>query len=332
MNKALFLSRRAFCGSLLASSLLTPSEAFAAKKKKQDGERLTDKARIDWQKGVIYATGRGAVSNTKGNAAKAHLAAASYAKYDAIANLLMAIDHVKIDARTVGRDFEANTEIKAEISGIVRGAEVISEKRIPMGASAIIEVTVATALYGDRSIGSVFIPEAIRRDQEQMPDNIDDDDRDSRANDTPDEPAVALPPIKIEPRLRSLPPAEVRAPRSDTRITGVIIDTRGMSIDRSMCPKIRREDGSEVWGTVSVDPDYVIEHGIVVYANTLNQAQNDARAGGNPLILRAVGRARERFATDAVISDDDADRLTELNDKYHFLDKFRVVFLVDPGK
>jgi hypothetical protein len=330
---ALF-SRRVFCGTLLVSTLLVTDDAQAgAKKKKQPGERLTDKARIDWQKGVIYATGRGAVSNHKGNAAKAHLAAANYAKYDAIANLLMAIDHVKIDARTIGRDFEADTEIKAEITGIVRGAETIDEKRIPMGASAIIEVTVATPLYGDRSVGSVFLPEAIRRHREQMPDTIDEDDRDDRSVDPPiEEPADALPPIKVEPMTRRVPPLDVRKPRAESRITGVIIDTRGMNLDRSMCPKIRREDGSEVWGTVRADPDYVIEHGIVVYAHSLGQAQNDARAGNNPLVIRATGRARERFATDAVISDDDADRLMELNEKYGFLDKFRVVFLVDAGK
>ncbi len=321
------LTRRAFCGGtlLLTTALLFPSEAFgAAKKKKQDGERLTDKARIDWQKGVIYATGRGAIDNSKRNQAKAYLSAYEYAKYDAIANLLMAIDHVKIDARTVGRDFEANTEIKAEITGIVRGAQVIGEKKIPMGANGIIEVTVATAMYGDQSIASVFIPEIVKRNQEVEPDENDRPE--------PEVPRAELPPIKVEPLPRHTPPIEVRHPKPDQRITGVIIDARGMDIDRSMSPKIRHDDGAEVWGTVNADPDYVIEHGIVVYATSMGQAQNDARAGSNPLILRASGRAGGRFHTDAVISDNDAERLTELNDQYHFLDKYRVVFLVDPGK
>lgn len=315
------LSRRTLCAGILTTAALFAfdAEAFAgAKKKKQDGERLTDKARIDWNKGVVTATGRGAIDNRKPNQAKAYLAAAEYAKYDAIANLLMAIEFVKIDARTVGRDFEADTTIKAEITGLVRGAQVVSERKIGVGANTIVEVTVATPLYGDQSIASVFIPEIARRNEEADPDEPDTE--------------RILPEIKVEPRTRPVPQGEIRKPRGDQRITGVIIDARGMNIDRSMSPKIRHDDGSEVWGTVNADPDYVIEHGIVVYATSMGQAQNDARAGNNPLILRASGRASGRFHTDVVISDNDAERLMELNEKHGFLDKYRVIFLIDPGK
>ena len=195
---------------------------------------------------------------------------------------------------------------------------VVGERKIPVGANSIVEVTVSTPLYGDQSIASVFIPEIINRREE------------SDLDEAPTE--RILPEIKVEPRTRPVPQTEIRKPRGDKRITGVIIDARGMDIDRSMSPKIRHDDGSEVWGTVNADPDYVIEHGIVVYATSMAQAQNDSRAGNNPLILRASGRASGRFHTDVVISDSDADRLMELNEKDGFLDKYRVIFLVDPGK
>lgn len=301
--------------ALLVTTLLLPATA-AGKKQKWSGEKVTEDGRVDWTKGVIYATGQGAIDRKNPNQAKAYLRARDYAKIDALANLLMAIEHIRIDARTVGRDYEADTTIRAELQGIVRGAEIFDERKIQVGNDTIVEVTVSTAMYGERSVASVLIPEVQRR-----------------AEVSGGEPEDALPPVrvKIQEHKRIKLPAP-RAPREADPITSVIIDARGMGVERGMCPKIRRPDGSEVWGTVKADPDFVIEHGIAVYANTLTQAQNDGRAGNNPLIIRAVGRAGGRFNTDAVISDDDAERLMEADNASGFLNRYRVIFVLDPGK
>jgi hypothetical protein len=310
MKTKTMLMRAVF--ALLVMTLLLP--ASAGKKQKWSGEKLTANGRADWRKGVVYATGQGAIDKKNPNQAKAYLRAREYAKVDALANLLMAIDHIRIDARTIGRDFEADTTIRAEIQGIVRGAEVVDERKIQIGGDTIVEVTVGTPMYGERSIASVFIPEIAQREEVAG-----------------SEPEEVLPPVKVRiPKREKLP--EPRITRPSAAITSVIIDARGMGIERGMCPKIRRPDGSEVWGTVSVNPDFVIEHGIAVYAHTLTQAQNDARAGNNPMIIRAYGRAGNRFNTDAVISDEDAERLIGANQDFGFLDKFRVIFVIDAGK
>jgi len=80
----------------------------------------------------------------------------------------MVVDHVRIDSHTIGADYEAASDvIRAEVHGIVRGAQVISERRIPMGSSQMVEVTVATPMYGDQGIASVFVPEILRRNRAQ---------------------------------------------------------------------------------------------------------------------------------------------------------------------
>jgi hypothetical protein len=289
--------------------------ASAGKKQKWSGEKVTADGRVDWRQGIVYAIGHGAIDRRNPNQAKAYLRAREYAKIDALANLLMAVDHIRIDARTIGRDFEADTTIRAELQGIVRGAEVIDERKLQEGGDTIVEVTVSTPMYGERSIASVLIPEVVEREEVAGSD-----------------PEPALPPIKVKivPKRETLPAP--RAPRASAAVTSVIIDVRGLGVERGMCPKIRRPDGSEVWGTVSADPDFVIEHGIAVYAHSLAQAQNDARAGNNPLIIRATGRAGNRFNTDAVISDDDAERLLEADQVFGFLGKYRVIFVVDANK
>jgi transcriptional regulator of met regulon len=111
--------------------------------------------------------------------------------------------------------------------------------------------------------------------------------------------------------------------------TSLIVDTTGLDVRRSMSPKIRREDGSEVWGTVDADKDYVLDAGVVVYAKSMSDAMKNSRAGENPLIVTAVGRAGGKFYCDAVVTDDDSRLILKENGISHFCDEYKVIFLVD---
>jgi hypothetical protein len=336
--------------ALLLSLLILP--AFAGgkggHKRNPNEEKITDRGSINWQKGVLYATGLGAISRTDSNEARAYLRARTFAKLDALRNLLMVIDHVRIDSHTVGSDFTtASDEIRAEVKGIVRGAQVVGERRIPIGTSMMVEVTVATPLYGDQGIATIFVPEMMRRQQEadeNQPGRSETPAPESRAPDTAPEPDDSGAPLVHS----APPPPDVPAPaapepqdtiqRQDStqppagdRYTSVIIDTRGFNVWRCMSPKIRHADGSEVWGTVRVDPDYVIEHGIVIYAHTIEEAKHLDRAGDRPVVIRAVGKNGGKFGTDPVLSEADAERLLSLNARDRFMDRFRVIFVVDQG-
>lgn len=115
----------------------------------------------------------------------------------------------------------------------------------------------------------------------------------------------------------------------DKPYTSVIIDTTGYKLDRCMSPKIRRGDGSEVWGTVSVDIDFVEEHGIVGYAKSMDEARKSQRVGSNPMVIKATGIAGGNFRSDPVISDADAELLMKEDAKGKFLGKFNVIFIKD---
>lgn len=65
------------------------------------------------------------------------------------------------------------------------------------------------------------------------------------------------------------------------------------------------------------------------YATTLKDAEANQRCGGNPLIIRAIGRAGGKFYSDPVISDADAQLLLAENAKSGFLDSFNVIFIKD---
>jgi hypothetical protein len=128
-------------------------------------------------------------------------------------------------------------------------------------------------------------------------------------------------------RSRETRDERIAARPREERYTGVIIDARGLGLDRSMSPKIRRKDGSTVWQGEESSPDYAIEEGIVSYAETMANAKDNQRAGSHPLIITAMDRYEQPFPSDPLISDDDADFLLKAGAKYGFLKKFNVVFI-----
>jgi hypothetical protein len=314
MNRSSLLRAAAV---VLVSCILLPAHGAKSKKQNDDDvEKVSSKGSINWTRGAVYATGLGAVPRDENNDAVAYLKAREYASLDAMRNLLMVIEHVHIDARTTGADFVAtSTVIHAEVEGLLKGPEIVAERKIHVGRDTMVEVTVRTRMYGDNSIANVFMPAEIKREQKR-------DDGGQGGQDAA--------PAEQDNAPANLQPEPEPAPADGNSFTSVIIDTRGFRVERDMAPKIRRCDGSEVWGTVHVNPDYVIEHGIVIYAHSIADARLLDRAGRRPLILHAVAPSNSPIPADAVLNDADASKLLSLNARDHFLDKFNVIFVVDP--
>jgi hypothetical protein len=71
---------------------------------------------------------------------------------------------------------------------------------------------------------------------------------------------------------------------------------------------------------------------MVAYAHSVQEACRNPRAGDRPLILRAIGRSRGNYPSDPVLSNEDATNLLQANDASGFLEKYRVLFVVDADK
>ena len=151
---------------------------------------------------------------------------------------------------------------------------------------------------------------------------------------------------KVEPKTSAqtaavtpAAPPEVKTAVATTAESGesyssAIVDTLGFNVLRTMSPKIRTSNGDEVWGTLKMDPDVIQDHGPVAYTRTLADARKCPRAGSNPLVLRAIGRAGGSRMCDAVLSDDDVAKLKQADQtaKPPFLAELKVVFVVDPTR
>ncbi len=110
--------------------------------------------------------------------------------------------------------------------------------------------------------------------------------------------------------------------------TGLIVDARGLGVRPAMAPKIMSEDGKEVYGSAWISRDYAVREGMVGYMKDPAQAQANPRVTDRPLVVKAVkvsGDAR----VDLVISNADAASLQSASQNLSFLQKCRVIVLVD---
>lgn len=266
-------------------------------------------AEIDWGGEFYFATGEGIVPSTdeEPNRTKAYLKAGGYGRMKAIANLLMAIDGTAISYKTSGKDYIARDEtLQQTIQGYVSNAEVVGEKRETEGGDTIVVVTVRTPMYGAKGVGSAILKSSLQRGAKL----------ESRHSG-----------LSVEKRGDSAAPTT--PPEASGPFTSLIVDCSGLDIERAMNPRVRRPDGSEVWGALTVDYDFLQDHGIVAYARNMDEARRSSRARSNPLVTRAIGRAGGAFMCDPIISSADSDRILKENAVSHFLDKFDVVFVVD---
>lgn len=315
-----------FIAILIALCLIAATGACAAEKEtpKKDTS-LVEKLKggeIDWGNEMITATAECPIApkSEQPNQAIARKNAETWAKGEAIANLLGMIEQTAVSYEAYGKDYIIqNVTLRTRIEGYVRGVQVIDSRKVTdEDGYAAMRVTVGTRLYGKDAPGTLLLREAMKAESPIEGKTLPV--------------VVEIPretPKPVTPTVKSEIPAvaEQKGP-----FTSVIIDTRGYNVARAISPKIRTADGSEVWGTLPVTPDFAIDTGIVSYVNSLDAAKKSSRCGGKPLMLKAVGRAGGRAMCDLVIADTDAEFLRSESGKTKFLEQCKVIFIVDPPK
>jgi hypothetical protein len=95
-----------------------------------------------------------------------------------------------------------------------------------------------------------------------------------------------------------------------------------------MAPKVMNEEGREVYGSAFVKRDYAIQQGMAGYSKDLAAAQANPRVTNNPLTVKGL-RAAGTSKTDVVISNADAASIHSAAANLSFLEKCRVMIVVD---
>jgi len=110
--------------------------------------------------------------------------------------------------------------------------------------------------------------------------------------------------------------------------TGLIVDATGLGARPALAPRILNEKGEEVYGSSYVSRDWAIKYGMVGYEKDLNSALHNDRVTGEPLIAKGIRTVGPNHA-DIVISNADAEKLHSMSQNLSFLEKCRVIVVVD---
>ena len=95
-----------------------------------------------------------------------------------------------------------------------------------------------------------------------------------------------------------------------------------------MAPKILNEEGKEVYGSAWVSRDYAVREGMVGYLKDPVAAQTNPRVTDRPLMVKAL-KVTGDGRVDMVIANADAAMLHSVAQNLSFLEKCRVIVLVD---
>jgi hypothetical protein len=112
--------------------------------------------------------------------------------------------------------------------------------------------------------------------------------------------------------------------------TGLIIDAKGLGIQPSLSPQITDMKDRVIYGEFDyVDPNFVINEGIVQYAESVEVAKELDLSGNHPLTIHAIAKGDDPFGSSVVIKDQDGWQVLVANDLKNFLSSYKVTFVVD---
>ena len=271
------------------------------------------KGRINYEANLVKAVGLGALPPPTLSQSRAQnvLSARNAALADALRTLGMAVSRVRVSSDSRVQNFVLQSdEIRLRVRALVASAQVVDEKYLP--TSGVFRIVVQMNLTGPNSVS-----EAV---------GVGGDMGDMGGGDMEVNKGEINKGESAAPTPEFVPGAP--APAS-ARYSCVLVDCRGLQMASCMSPRIYQTTGDEVWGTMQIPPEFVIETGIAAFPRSMEGAMRCSRAGSNPLIVKAYAmRDSNRFYP--IISNKDADTLREANRDSHFFERTAVIFLLDP--
>ena len=258
-------------------------------------------ANIDWEKGVIRATGL--AGGKKGENRKGILRAQARraARMDAERNLAEQVHGVQIDAESKMEDLELKYDsVRTAVSALLKDMYEVGEAKFFDDDTC--EITMEVPLWGKNSAASAaFLP-------------------------FKDEPKVAFPkPTATTDSTITIKNKTAVGAAVSNKYTGLIVDCSGLGLKPVMSPVIKNDSGQAIYGHENLDYDKVIEFGMASYVKNASDVSAATRAGNNPIVVKAL--SVENFNANPVITISDSDSILIANQGAHFLDDCAVVFV-----
>ena len=295
-NRKKILAGLAVSGSFLLGGLFLAPTTFAANSNVNVQVNVNQQSGINWGMGNnagIVATGF-APKDERGMALSRE-AAIMAAQRD----LVGIVQGVQIDSETTMRDLIIQSDVvNRKITGTLRGYKIIEEGSTDDGGYY---VKITIPMYGAGGLADAIVPE-IKFDTPQDFETVD---------------------------TSTMNQNDVQAIQS-IKYTGVVILTSGLGLEPTFSPVIYDTNGRAIYGIKNLQPDKVIDKGMVSYSNSVEDNITIDRAGTNPLVINAVevrGGKNSANKVNAVVSVEDADKILLANENTGMLENCAVVFV-----
>ena len=244
---------------------------------------------VNWTQGVVQGKGIGAPPEKFYGKPNARPMAIRAAKIVALRNILETVNGIRVDSNTVVKDFAVQSDT---IRSQVEGmVRGAREVNVEYMSDGTVEVIMEISMYGNFS--QILLPPAIMDVPMVAPGAAPDD-----------------------------------AAPSSAVLTGLVVDARGLGVRPAMAPKILDETGQEVYGSAFVSREFAVQQGMSGYAKELESAKQNQRVTANPLVVKGL-RVEGPGQCDIIISNTDAVRLRNSAADLSFLEKCRVMIVVD---
>ncbi|MDP7060134.1 MAG: hypothetical protein QF416_06685 [Candidatus Marinimicrobia bacterium] len=268
-----------------------------------DAVQQVDNGAMNYSNGFVVATGIGAISPLAQNPGMARATAVRAAKVDAMRNLLEAVMAVTVSSETTVRGAAIeNDVVKTSVEGMVKGARMRDIDGDGRGSNSDIRYLSDTSIEIEMEVHMSGISEVIL-------------------------PAAGFAPAPAPTAGGAPAPAAPAAPRPGT-VTGLIVDARGLGLRPAMSPKVLDQNGGVVYGPGNFTREFAVKFGVAGYSKNLEQAQQDPRVVGNPMVVKGVGVQGANKA-DLVIAAGDVSRVKGADSSGKFLSNCKVMILID---
>ena len=277
---------------------------------------------IDWMERWVESTGSGIAPQT-GSQAQKRLMAERAAQADAYRQLAETVYGVQVDAETTVRDFVVASDlIRTRVDGVIKGARRQGQARYLSDGS--VEMTLRMPLYGAKQLsGALGAQRLMQKRLDQLQPYLHS--------------GVALkqifaaahrnmfPELPLGPtRLASAQPGFMPIHLAqNTAYTGLVLDMCTLPIQPAMSPAVMGGEEQVYIGNFPIDPDQIINEGVLQYYNDFDRAITSPRVGAHPLVIEAWESSAN--GVDVVVSPEDSKRISMADQSGQFLKNLKVV-------
>ncbi len=275
---------------------------------------------VDWNSNIITAIGIGSAPEYAIKPGQANALARRAAVVDAYRNLTSIVYGIEVENHTTVEQLTVKKDtIKTAVTGAIRNARIVDEEQLD---DSNYQITISMPLFGKNSLSSALWQNS-------------DDSMDNATGNMSAANSAAAPTQAIGTAAAATAPANTTAnttASADTTVvplpsgayTGLIIDCRGLGLERAMAPNILDTSGRTLYSSQNLSSQTIVHNGLASYVKSpQDKAAN--LAGPNPLILKCTSLAD--FHRNPIISKEDGDRLITAVHQYDFLRIGAVIFI-----